>query len=101
MWILVMFDLPVIQKKERKAASDFRNTLLDMGFSMTQLSIYLRFCTSHTEVQTYSKKIEAALPGGGKVHILTITDKQYERVQTYYGGKKQDAGKSPDQFDLF
>ena len=101
MWILVMFDLPVMQKKERKAATTFRNTLLDLGFSMSQFSVYLRFCTSHAEVDTYCKKIESALPSGGKVHILTVTDKQYERTQTYYGGKKQDAKKAPDQFDLF
>lgn len=101
MWILVMFDLPVAEKKERKAASDFRNTLLDLGFSMTQLSVYLRFCTSTKEVETYSKKIEAALPSGGKVHILVFTDKQYERIQTYHGRQKQNAKKTPDQFDLF
>lgn len=31
MWMIVMFDLPVVLKAERKAATDFRNALLDMG----------------------------------------------------------------------
>ena len=101
MWVLVMFDLPVVLKQERKAATDFRNTLLDLGFTMSQYSVYMRFTTSHKEVETYSKKIEAALPQGGKVNILTFTDKQYERIQTYHGKSKQPAKKSPDQFDLF
>lgn len=39
MWILVLFDLPVVEKQERKAATDFRNFLLDHGFSMVQFSI--------------------------------------------------------------
>jgi len=40
MWLLVMFDLPVTQKEERKEAADFRNYLLDLGFEMAQFSVY-------------------------------------------------------------
>ena len=29
MWVVVMFDLPVIEREERKAATTFRNDLLD------------------------------------------------------------------------
>ena len=36
MWVVVMFDLPVVEKAERKAATDFRNSLLDLGFEMAQ-----------------------------------------------------------------
>ena len=39
MWVVVMFDLPVIEKAERKAATAFRNSLLDMGFAMSQFSV--------------------------------------------------------------
>ena len=101
MWMIVMFDLPVVEKTEQKAATAFRNTLLDLGFEMTQFSVYMRFCTSQSEIDTYSKRVEGALPGGGKVNILTFTDKQYERIQTYHGRSKQTPKKAPDQFDLF
>ena len=101
MWMLVMFDLPVVQKAERKAASDFRNSLLDLGFEMSQFSIYMRFCTSPTQIETYCKRVEAALPKGGKVNILQFTDKQYERIISFRGKAKQPANKTPDQFDLF
>lgn len=96
-----MFDLPVVEKAERKAATAFRNTLLDMGFEMSQFYVYARFCTSVSQVETYSKRVENILPEGGKVNILTFTDKQYERIITYYGKAKQPAQKTPDQFDLF
>lgn len=101
MWIVVMFDLPVVEKKERKAATLFRNGLLDMGFEMSQFSVYMRFCTSQSQVDTYCKKVETNLPDGGKVNILQFTDKQYERIITYRGTLKQAPNKSPDQFDLF
>jgi CRISPR-associated protein Cas2 len=101
MWLVVMFDLPVVEKKERKAATDFRNGLLDAGFAMSQFSVYMRFCTSQAQVDTLCKKVENALPLGGKVNVLQFTDKQYERIISYHGQKKQPANKAPDQFDLF
>src|SRR5262249_44401168 len=101
MWIMVMFDLPVVEKEEQKAATVFRNTLLDLGFEMAQFSVYMRFCTSQGEIDTYSKRVEAALPEGGKVNVLIFTDKQYERILTYHGKSKQVPKKSPDQYDLF
>ena len=101
MWMLVMFDLPVLEKAERKAASDFRKALLDMGFEMSQLSVYMRFCTSQAQLDTYAKRVETLLPAGGKVNVMQFTDKQYERIITFHGRAKQPALKSPDQFDLF
>ncbi len=101
MWITVMFDLPVLEKEERKAATAFRNTLLDLGFEMAQFSVYMRFCSGHKRVETYSKRVEAALPEGGHVNILTFTDKQYERIISFYGKTKQEPKKSPDQYVLF
>jgi len=101
MWVTVMFDLPVVEKAERKAATEFRNALLDMGFEMSQFSVYMRFCTSPAQVDTYCKKVETALPEGGKVNILQFTDRQYERIVSFHGKAKQPANKTPDQFDLF
>ena len=101
MWMTVMFDLPVVEKAERRAATEFRNALLDMGFQMSQFSVYMRFCTSNTQVETYCRRVENALPQGGKVNILQFTDKQYERIISFHGKAKQPANKTPDQFDLF
>jgi CRISPR-associated protein Cas2 len=96
-----MFDLPVVEKTERKAATEFRNTLLDMGFEMSQFSVYMRFCTSPAQINTYCKRVEEALPRGGKVNILQFTDKQYERIISFHGKAQQPWKKPPDQFDLF
>lgn len=101
MWMLVMFDLPVLEKAERKAATDFRNTLLDLGFEMSQFSVYVRFCTGPAQVETYCKRVEAALPPGGKVNIIQFTDKQYERIISYSCRTQQQPQKAPDQFNLF
>jgi CRISPR-associated protein Cas2 len=101
MWIVVMFDLPVVEKAERKAATDFRNALLDMGFEMSQFSVYMRFCSSQAQIDTYCGMVEKQLPEGGKVNILQFTDKQYARIISFSGKAKLSAKKSPDQFQLF
>ncbi len=101
MWMLVMFDLPVITALERKAATQFRMQLLDMGFLRCQLSVYMRFCTSSTQVQTYCQRVQASIPRDGQVNILQLTDKQYERIICFKGTRILPANKTPDQFDLF
>ncbi len=100
MWILVMFDLPVVLAEERKAANDFRHLLLNLGFEMSQFSVYMRFCTSPAQLETYCKHIEESLPPGGNVKIIQITDKQYERIINFRGKSRQEKNKTPDLFEL-
>lgn len=101
MWILVMFDLPVVEKAERKAATEFRNSLLDLGFQMSQFSVYMRFCTSQAQIDTYCKCIETMLPTGGNINILQFTDKQYERIICFRGKAKLPPNNAPEQLELF
>lgn len=42
-WCVVMFDLPVGTKDERRRATKFRNNLLDLGFQMAQFSVYVQY----------------------------------------------------------
>jgi CRISPR-associated protein Cas2 len=101
MWVLVMFDLPVGTKEEKKAASDFRMDLLDAGFEMAQFSVYVRRCAAHTQTSKYIGLVQAALPKGGKVQLLEFTDKQYGRILTYKSGKKLKNKIDTNQLDLF
>jgi CRISPR-associated endoribonuclease Cas2 len=100
MWMIVMFDLPVGTRAERKAAHDFRMFLLDQGFDMAQFSVYFRYCTGPQHAETLVRRVTAELPEGGKVDILFITDKQYEKIQSYQRGRPARPRKNPDQFVL-
>lgn len=101
MWLLVMFDLPVGTKKERKAATGFRNYLLDEGFEMSQFSVYMRFCSGKEKVKALTRRIESNLPSGGKVDILNFTDKQYENIVSFRGRMREKGKKNPSQLALF
>lgn len=100
-WLFVLFDLPVGTRKERKAAARFRKDLLDLGFEMSQFSVYLKHCSGKEQAETISRRIEGFMPSSGKVHMLQITDKQYANIRTYRGRKREPALRNPDQFMLF
>ncbi len=100
MWMMVLFDLPVGTRKERKAATKFRQFLLDQGFEMSQFSVYLRFCAGKEQVETYTRRIEQNLPKTGKVHILCFTDKQYENLICFEGRRREENRKNPEQYVL-
>ncbi|HEU5017498.1 MAG TPA: CRISPR-associated endonuclease Cas2 [Pseudolabrys sp.] len=101
MWIFVLFDLPVGTKRERKAATKFRHALLDLGFEMSQFSVYLKFTAGKEQAEALERRVEAAMPASGKVHVVQITDKQYENIRTYRGRKREPSPKNPNQLALF
>ena len=101
MWMMVQFDLPVGTKAERKAATGFRNFLLDQGFEMSQFSVYLRFCAGKEHVERLTRVIGDNVPKAGKVHILTFTDKQYESIVCFRGRSREKGREKPGQLTLF
>ena len=100
-WLMVLFDLPVMTPEERKAATGFRNYLLDEGFQMAQFSVYLRCTPSKEAASAYVHRIESAVPGDGKVDILQFTDRQYENIICFRGKIRDSAPKKPAQLLLF
>ena len=75
--------------------------MLDQGFDMCQLSVYMRFCAGKEQAEVYTRRVEAALPPSGNVQIIYFTDKQYENIVSFSGPKRKPANKNPQQFTLF
>ena len=101
MWTFVFFDLPVATRRDRKAATKFRHALLDLGFEMSQYSVYLKFCAGKERSEALARQVERAMPNTGKVHLVSITDKQYENIRTYRGRKREPGPRMPGQLALF
>ena len=89
LWVVVMFDLPEVEKTDRKAATKFREFLLNQGFAMAQFSVYYRMVSGKEGGQTLQKKIEKHLPDYGSVQIISITDKQYENITVFKGRQRK------------
>ena len=83
MWVMALFDLPVLTKPERSRATKFRNYLLDEGFVMMQFSCYIRFTAGKEQADALAAKVGAEVPNGGKVDILFFTDAQYGNIKSF------------------
>jgi CRISPR-associated protein Cas2 len=101
MWLMAMFDLPTVTKPEKRRYVQFRNMLLDEGFSMLQFSVYARYCASEEIAQRYRATIRKALPPAGSVRVFSITDIQFGRMENYVGKKDVEPEKRPKQLLLF
>jgi CRISPR-associated protein Cas2 len=101
MWVIAMFDLPVDTPKARKAYTRFRKTLLEDGFTMMQYSIYSRHCASIDNAEMHVRRMGDRVPSEGEVRFLTITDRQFGRIQVFAGKIRQPTAPSPSQMELF
>ena len=101
MWIIVMFDLPTDTKEARRAYHDFRESLLDDGFMMLQFSVYGRHCPCIENTVVHENRIRPILPNDGEVRLLTITDKQFERMKVFHGKMRKATEKASEQLSFF
>ncbi len=101
MWIVAMFDLPTDTKRARKEYTRFRKHLLKDGFTMMQYSVYIRHCASEENTHVQIRRNEGRLPPDGEVRVLSITDKQFERMRIFWGKMRQTPQPPPAQLELF
>jgi CRISPR-associated protein Cas2 len=101
MWLFAMFDLPVGTKAERKRAAAFRKDLLNRGFTMLQFSVYARHCASEDSAHGIRADLRAVLPDDGRVRILGVTDRQFGKMEVFFGKKRAPTEDPPAQFMLF
>lgn len=90
MRLLVMFDLPVTEPDDRKAASRFRQFLLHDGYCMIQFSVYVRICNGLEAVEKHKLRLQQHLPHSGSVRMFVITERQFEAMQILCGQKIPD-----------
>lgn len=101
-----MFDLPVMTEKERKAATRFRNDLLDNGYIMIQFSVYARPCVSYEQMDTHMMRIKGLIPTAGNVRLMFMTDEQWKKSYTVIGENYRDDNRAknpeiPKQVDFW
>ena len=98
---MVFFDLPTETAKERKVAARFRKDIMRDGFTMFQFSIYIRHCSSRENMDVHVKRVKRLLPGKGHVGILTVTDKQFDTMEIFYGRKIEEKVPIAQQLEMF
>ncbi|MDO5721974.1 MAG: CRISPR-associated endonuclease Cas2 [Actinomycetaceae bacterium] len=100
-WTMVMFDVPVKTKEQRRHATRFRNLLMDMGFGRVQYSVYVRYKPAGGSSVRALRIIRSNIPPGGKVRILFLTDQQWASSKRFQGVEQETRDETPEQLVFF
>lgn len=87
MRLLLFFDLPMNTKEERRIYAKFRKYLINNGFSMIQFSVYVKIFPNRISMEQYTQGLRHHLPAKGSIRIMSVTNKQYEKMLIMVGGK--------------
>lgn len=85
MRMMVLFDLPTETAEDRRAYRRFRGGLVKNGFIMMQESVYCKLLLNSTADQTAREAIRKLRPPSGLVQIMTVTEKQFSKIEFLTG----------------
>lgn len=97
MRIIVFFDLPVLTIENRRNYSRFRKFLIKNGFMMMQESVYCRMALNQNSANSIIGNIRANKPPEGLVQVLTITEKQFSKMEFLTGSYKSEVVDSDER----
>lgn len=87
MRIILLFDLPSVEKEAISNNQKFVKNLKKFGLYMLQYSVYTKSLQNQSEFDRLIKKINKIIPTKGTIIILKVTDKQYEEM-VYISGEQ-------------
>lgn len=85
MRMIVFFDLPTETSAERRNYRRFRRFLLQSGFLMMQESVYCKLLLNASAQNSMAEKIRKNKPPKGIVQMLTVTEKQFAKMEYIVG----------------
>ena len=85
MRLLVFFDLPTETNEDKRNYRKFRKTLIKNGFMMLQESVYCRMLITPSAEQATMEVIRKNKPPAGSVQMLSVTEKQFSKMEYLVG----------------
>ena len=86
MRLILLFDLPMVTKKERRVYTKFRKSLIQNGYIMMQFSVYSKIFNNRDSADNHIKQLKRFLPSQGQIRIMLVTETQYSKIQVIVGG---------------
>ncbi len=90
MRVIVFFDLPTETAKDRREYTRFRKNLIKSGFMMMQESVYTKLALNQNVADEITESVKKNKPAAGLVQILSVTEKQFSRIEIVVGEIKSD-----------
>ncbi len=85
MRVMVLFDLPVETSQQRRHYTHFHKFLIRSGFIMLQESVYTKLAPTAAVADAIANHVRQNKPIEGIVQMLTITEKQFNRMEILTG----------------
>ena len=97
MRMIIFFDLPTDTMEDRRNYRKFRNGLIKNGFIMMQESVYCKLLMNSTADQSVREAVKKLRPPKGTVQMLTITEKQFAKIEFLTGEFHSDVIRSDER----
>ncbi len=98
MRMILFFDLPTETSQERREYTRFRKYLLKSGFMMMQESVYCKIALNQTVVNSLYDSLQKNKPGKGLIQVLTVTEKQFSKMEFILGEYHGDIINTDERF---
>lgn len=97
MRIMVLFDLPVETPLQRHNYGKFRRYLIKNGFMMMQESVYVKLALNQNTAAAIIDALKKNKPPEGLVQILSVTEKQFSKIEIITGDYSSDTVDSDER----
>ena len=97
MRVLIFFDLPTETREDRRDYSRFRKFLIKSGYMMIQESVYSKLSLNSGQTEQIIEEVKKHRPQKGSVQILSITEKQYSKMEILSGNVDTDVLNSDER----
>ncbi len=85
--LILFFDLPMTNKKEKRIYTHFRKYLIKNGYLMMQYSVYCKIFPNREAAINHINVLRKNVPKEGQIRIMVVTEKQYSKIEVIVGGK--------------
>ena len=97
MRIMVLFDLPVETPLQRHNYGKFRRYLIKNGFMMMQECVYVKLALNQNTAAAIIDALKKNKPPEGLVQILSVTEKQFSKIEIITGDYSSDTVDSDER----
>ncbi len=98
MRILVFFDLPTESLENKRDYRRFRRYLIKNGYIMLQESVYAKLALNKTVANAAVAGLRSNKPNAGDIQVLTITEKQFQKIEYILGERTTDIINTDERF---
>lgn len=99
--LIVLADMPLSTRHERKVARVFKEDLFKNGFSELQNGVFTRVADGRTSAAIHENRLRNHAPELGVVRLFTVTERQFARSELLAGSEPPQETEIGSQLDIF